>query len=456
MTENPYLSLIANLNSGSPLISSPIDDFSADLALWTNAEFTFDMPPGLGIFEHDSGFDVLSSMNHPAHVLAPEAVAVPVTAPVTAPVSVPVNAPIAAAAPEPKQAVIHNPQSALDQQHLMEYLNLTQDSRPQSLVERTRRRNPVKAELTQAKVQQPLATVTPSPQLQEQAAAINAFHSLLAAYSASQTQQLQQQLQQPQSVQMQQNTQTLQRPTQSSQGLPLLLPNIAPATAPTTPAAAKKLLRQPSSPYKAVASGIAKKAKAPRAIAAATTPPTSPVLSSVPFTPIAPKSPTTANATAIAAAATAASTAKAALAKVNITATANASAISSGKRSRLSSEERETDDGYEEELAADSLLSKDDPDYLTKLAAEEDKRRRNTAASARFRYKKKLREQALEQTAKEQTVRAETLEARVKELEMEVKWLRGLIVEKDSRLHEVTSNAAADDHANKRIKIDAC
>ncbi|OAQ30551.1 hypothetical protein K457DRAFT_60501, partial [Linnemannia elongata AG-77] len=61
-------------------------------------------------------------------------------------------------------------------------------------------------------------------------------------------------------------------------------------------------------------------------------------------------------------------------------------------------------------------------------AAEEDKRRRNTAASARFRYKKKLREQALEQTAKEQTLRAETLEARVKELEMEVKWLRGLIV----------------------------
>ena len=37
----------------------------------------------------------------------------------------------------------------------------------------------------------------------------------------------------------------------------------------------------------------------------------------------------------------------------------------------------------------------------SRLAAEEDKRRRNTAASARFRVKKKQREQALEKTMKE-------------------------------------------------------
>ncbi|KAF9978627.1 hypothetical protein BGZ73_001279 [Actinomortierella ambigua] len=81
-------------------------------------------------------------------------------------------------------------------------------------------------------------------------------------------------------------------------------------------------------------------------------------------------------------------------------------------------------------------LSKDDPEYAVKLAAEEDKRRRNTAASARFRQKKRLREQALERTAKEMTLKSETLEARVKELEMEIKWLRGLIIEKDSRMLE--------------------
>lgn len=293
------------------------------------------------------------------------------------------------------------------------------ESRP-SLLERTRQRNPVKAEVAP----------TPSPQLQEQAAAINAFHSLLAAYSATQVQQ-QQQLQQPQLVQVQ--NQTYQRlATQSSQSLPLLRPNIAPATAPTTPAAAK-LLRQNVSQYKP-ATIAAKKAKAPakapRAISPSPSPPTTPILAPAPI--VAPKSPATVNASAIAAA-----------------------AIASSKASKAKaapvSEDKEMEDVSEELSPADSF-SKDDPDYLTKVAAEEDKRRRNTAASARFRYKKKLREQALEQSAKEQTQRAEALEARVKELEMEVKWLRGLIVEKDSRLHEVS--AGTEEQATKRIKLD--
>ncbi|KAG0231633.1 hypothetical protein BGX31_005462 [Mortierella sp. GBA43] len=88
-------------------------------------------------------------------------------------------------------------------------------------------------------------------------------------------------------------------------------------------------------------------------------------------------------------------------------------------------------------------LSPDDPEYPTKLAAEEDKRRRNTAASARFRHKKRLREQILEKTAKEMTTKSELLEIRVKELEMEIKWLRGLIVEKDSRMMDVGISPAA-------------
>jgi hypothetical protein len=88
-------------------------------------------------------------------------------------------------------------------------------------------------------------------------------------------------------------------------------------------------------------------------------------------------------------------------------------------------------------LAALEGLSQDDPEYVTRLAAEEDKRRRNTAASARFRHKKRLREQILEKTAKEMTAKSEMLEVRVRELEMEIKWLRGLIVEKDSRSLDV-------------------
>ncbi|OQE91958.1 hypothetical protein PENNAL_c0008G10850 [Penicillium nalgiovense] len=63
--------------------------------------------------------------------------------------------------------------------------------------------------------------------------------------------------------------------------------------------------------------------------------------------------------------------------------------------------------------------------------AEEDKRRRNTAASARFRVKKKQREAALEQTVKETNEKNDILEARVSQLELENHWLRGLIMEKN-------------------------
>ncbi|KAI9254844.1 hypothetical protein BY458DRAFT_520488, partial [Sporodiniella umbellata] len=62
---------------------------------------------------------------------------------------------------------------------------------------------------------------------------------------------------------------------------------------------------------------------------------------------------------------------------------------------------------------------------------EEDKRRRNTAASARFRIKKKLREQAMEQSVQEMTVKSEQLQQRVDSLEAEIKFLRGLLLEKD-------------------------
>lgn len=70
------------------------------------------------------------------------------------------------------------------------------------------------------------------------------------------------------------------------------------------------------------------------------------------------------------------------------------------------------------------------PKTTPQITADEDKRRRNTAASARFRIKKKQREQQLHDTAREMTDKAQRLEERVKELEMENKWLKGLIVEK--------------------------
>ena len=88
----------------------------------------------------------------------------------------------------------------------------------------------------------------------------------------------------------------------------------------------------------------------------------------------------------------------------------------------------------------------------SRLAAEEDKRRRNTAASARFRVKKKQREQALEKTAKDMTDKVNALEARISQLEMENKWLKGLITEKHEArdgVGELKEKFKADKEAEK-------
>lgn len=69
----------------------------------------------------------------------------------------------------------------------------------------------------------------------------------------------------------------------------------------------------------------------------------------------------------------------------------------------------------------------------SRMAAEEDKRRRNTAASARFRIKKKQREQALEKSAKEMNDKVAALENRIQQLETENKWLKNLIMEKNEK-----------------------
>jgi Basic region leucine zipper len=72
------------------------------------------------------------------------------------------------------------------------------------------------------------------------------------------------------------------------------------------------------------------------------------------------------------------------------------------------------------------------PEEKSRVAAEEDKRRRNTAASARFRVKKKQREQALEKNVKEVSDKNAKLEAKLSQLEMENKWLKDLITEKNA------------------------
>jgi hypothetical protein len=96
------------------------------------------------------------------------------------------------------------------------------------------------------------------------------------------------------------------------------------------------------------------------------------------------------------------------------------------------------------------------PSERARVEAEEDKRRRNTAASARFRVKKKQREQALEKTAKDMTEKANRLEKRIHELELENKWLKGLITEKTGgkEFSELFAKFLADNGDNSHSEDD--
>ncbi|EIW85184.1 hypothetical protein CONPUDRAFT_135004 [Coniophora puteana RWD-64-598 SS2] len=70
----------------------------------------------------------------------------------------------------------------------------------------------------------------------------------------------------------------------------------------------------------------------------------------------------------------------------------------------------------------------DSPGSSDGVVGTEDKRRRNTAASARFRLKKKEREVALERRAKELEERVAELERECEGLRRENGWLKGLVV----------------------------
>lgn len=94
-----------------------------------------------------------------------------------------------------------------------------------------------------------------------------------------------------------------------------------------------------------------------------------------------------------------------------------------------------------EKRKAESLSDGRSPDFedASRMAAEEDKRRRNTAASARFRVKKKQREQALERSAKDMSDKVAALEGRINQLETENKWLKNLITEKNESKEDITA-----------------
>lgn len=72
----------------------------------------------------------------------------------------------------------------------------------------------------------------------------------------------------------------------------------------------------------------------------------------------------------------------------------------------------------------------------TRVVAAEDKRKRNTQALARFRIKKKIKEQEMERKLKELEEKVAALEKRLKQLEMENKCLKTMIVQRNDQKND--------------------
>lgn len=88
------------------------------------------------------------------------------------------------------------------------------------------------------------------------------------------------------------------------------------------------------------------------------------------------------------------------------------------------------------ESAASSTYSVPEEEEGFPQLAEDEKRKRNLAASARFRQKKKQREQQLEKATKELNDKAEEFEARIVELERENQLLKAMLTEKVDTMTE--------------------
>lgn len=88
-------------------------------------------------------------------------------------------------------------------------------------------------------------------------------------------------------------------------------------------------------------------------------------------------------------------------------------------------------DNFDIQPKQTQLPSPSSDNQLPTSSANEDKRKRNTAASARFRIKKKLKEQQMEQKARELQDKVTSLEKKLMTVEMENKCLKSLILKKN-------------------------
>lgn len=84
-------------------------------------------------------------------------------------------------------------------------------------------------------------------------------------------------------------------------------------------------------------------------------------------------------------------------------------------------------------ISPETITVKPEPEEPTLKAANDDKRKRNTAASARFRIKKKMKEQQMEQKSKELQDKVQSLEKKLLTLEMENKCLKNFLLKKNEQ-----------------------
>ncbi|CCH40935.1 hypothetical protein BN7_469 [Wickerhamomyces ciferrii] len=85
------------------------------------------------------------------------------------------------------------------------------------------------------------------------------------------------------------------------------------------------------------------------------------------------------------------------------------------------------------EIKSESKISINSPSIPNDAYNEFDKKKRNTAASARFRIKKKLKEQEMEKNLNELKEKINQYNLKIQKLEMENKCLKSLIIEKNEQ-----------------------
>ena len=125
-----------------------------------------------------------------------------------------------------------------------------------------------------------------------------------------------------------------------------------------------------------------------------------------------------------------------------------ASASDSSNSSPLAPIHNQFNNYHNSTLPQQNTTSVNSNDSQTKVEVPGLKRLRNTAASARFRAKKKRREQILEQEARETREAVNKLENRVTELETENRWLKDLIMDKSGATTRETVKVP--EHERKR------